>query len=72
MAKRKYAMNPGEKIAYKAACVRHGGWGGYTDALIVTNQSVIWEKCRLLNPFRGFERFDTSHIHQVMLSTVNL
>lgn len=71
MAKRKYAMNPGKKIAYKAACVRHEGWGRIY-RLIVTNQSVIWEKCRLLNPFRGFERFDTSHIHQVMLSTVNL
>lgn len=31
MAKRKYAMNPGEKIAYKAACIRHEDWGGYTD-----------------------------------------
>lgn len=31
MARQKYAINPGEKIAYKAACVRHEGWDGYTD-----------------------------------------
>lgn len=67
MARQKYAMHPGEKIVYKTSCVRHGGWGGYTDALIVTNQSVIWEKYGVLNQFRGFERFDASHIHQVIV-----
>lgn len=67
MARQKYAMHPGEKIVYKTSCVRHGVWGGYTDALIVTNQSVIWEKYGVLNQFRGFERFDASHIHQVIV-----
>ena len=66
MAKQKYALNPGEKIVYKASCVRHGFWGAYTHALTITNQSVILEKYGMLNNFKGIERFDYSVINQAI------
>ena len=66
MAKQKYALNPGEKIVYKTSRVRHGFWGAYTNALTITNQSVILEKYGTLIGFKGIERFDYSVINQAI------
>lgn len=66
MAKQKYVLNNGEKIVYKASCVRHGFWGAYTHALTVTNQSVILEKYGMLNNFKGIERFNYTDINQAI------
>lgn len=66
MAKQKYTLNPGERIVYKVSCVRHGFWGAYTNALTITNQSVILEKYGVLNIFKGIERFDYSAINQAI------
>lgn len=66
MAKQKYALNPGERIVFKASNVRHGFWGAYTHVLTITNQSVILEKYGVLNNFKGIERFDFSIIDQAI------
>lgn len=66
MAKEKYALNPGEKVIYKATGVRHGVFGPFTNILTVTNQSVIWEKYGMLNNFKEIERFDYSSITQAI------
>ena len=66
MAKQKYALNLGEKIVYKTSCVRHGFWGAYIHALIITNQSVILEKYGMLNNFKGIERYNYPDITQAI------
>lgn len=66
MAKQKYALNPGERIVYKTSNVRHGFWGLYTDALTITNRSVILEKYGMLFNFKGIERFDYDSINQAI------
>ena len=66
MAKQKYVLNNGEKIVYKATCVRHGFWGAQTHALTGTNQSVILEKYGMLNNFKGIERFNYTDINQAI------
>lgn len=67
MAKRKYAMNPGEKIVYKTSQVRHGFWDRYNHTLTITNQSVILEKYGPFHQFRGIEQFDYSYIRQAVV-----
>lgn len=66
MAKQKYTLNSGEKIVFKTSCVRHGFWGAYTHALVITNQSVILEQYGMLNNFKGILRFDYSAIEQAI------
>lgn len=66
MAKQKYALNPGERIVYKASCVRHGFWGAYTHTLTITNQSVILEKYGMFDNFKGIERYDYDSINQAI------
>lgn len=67
MAKQKYALNPGEKIVFKTSCVRHGFWGAYTHALVITNQCVILEKYGIFSNFKGIERYYYSNIDQAIL-----
>ena len=66
MSKQKYSLNIGEKIVLKTSCVRHGFWGAYTNALTITNQSVILEKYGMFNNFKGIERFNYSDIEQAI------
>lgn len=66
MAKQKYALNPGEKIVYKVSCVRHGFWGAYTHALVITNHSVILEMYGLFDNFKGIERYNYTDISQAI------
>lgn len=66
MAKLNYKLNNDEKIVYKTSCVRHGFWSAYTDALTITNQSVILEKYGLFNNFKGIERYDYADINQAI------
>lgn len=60
----KYSLNQGERILYRVSNVSHGLFGTFTDALAVTNFSVILEKYGIFNQFKGIERYDYYYISQ--------
>jgi len=71
MAKQKYALNPSEKVVFKTDCVRHGFWGAYTHALLVTNQAVILERYGLFNNFKGIIRYPLCEINQAIIGSAS-
>lgn len=71
MLKHNIPLNAGEKIVYKVSGLQRGLLGAYSDALIVTNESVILEQ-GMLDAIKNYKRYEYSDITQVILGKSRL